>query len=41
MIGGVAGGSQQSSEGLLQIMKKREKLNNSALSTNNGKPQHP
>jgi hypothetical protein len=27
------GGPQQSSEGILQMMKKREKLNNSALST--------
>jgi hypothetical protein len=30
----MAGGlPQQSSEGILQMMKKREKLNNSALST--------
>lgn len=34
----LAGGSvaQQSSEGLIQMMKKREKLNNSALSNKPG-----
>jgi hypothetical protein len=32
MMAGISN-SQQSTEGLLQMMKKREKLNNSAMST--------
>ena len=35
MMAGISN-SQQSTEGLLQMMKKREKLNNSAMSSSKG-----